>query len=296
MAKRKSGLGVSMSKLFGTDNINQNFNEEKDEKYLSKEILVDINLLQPNKNQPRKIFDEEKLKELADSIKKYGLIQPIVVKKENNLYIIVAGERRFRASKKAGLKQVPVRIVDFDKKTMQEVALIENLQRENLNVIEEAEAYQGLIDEFGYSQDEVAKKVSKSRSAVANTIRLLKLDSKILQLLKNNKITEGHARALLSIENEKDRNNIAEDIITKNLTVRDIENYSKSTKTKNVSKKEQNPSFVRTKILLKDLEEKLKNKLKTNVKIIPKNENNGKIEIDYYSKEDFDALFNILNK
>ena len=274
----------------------QNNIENKDNKDL---IYVKINLIQPNLNQPRKNFDKEKLQELSESISKYGILQPLIVKQNGPLYEIIAGERRWRAAKLAGLEEVPVQLKQFDKKTMTEVALIENIQRENLNAVEEAQAYQRLIEEYGLSQEEVAQRVSKNRSTITNSLRILRLNKNILDLIKEGKLTAGHARALLSIEDEELRDKISQRVIEENLNVRDIEKLVRLDglanwrKEHNAQKKtEQN---LQEMIILKDLEKKIKNKLGTKVKIIQKDENEGKIEIKYFGKEDLDRIYNLIN-
>lgn len=317
MANRKPGLGRSISAMFGEDKIKKEFLKQKDiedqmnkkagvesEKTenlnLGKEQMVKINLVQPNLSQPRKTFDDEKINELADSIKKYGILQPIIVRKENSLYKIIAGERRWRAAKIAGLIEVPIRIKEYDEKTAKEVALIENVQRENLNAVEEAQAYQSLINEYGLTQEEVAKRVSKNRSTIANAMRILKLNDDIIELIKAGKLTEGHGRALLSIEDVSVRDKIAKKVIDENLSVREIENLAKLEKMNQAKKNKkalsESEEITKMKILVKDIEKKLKNKLNTKVKIIVKNVNEGKIEIDYYTKEDLDNIYTLINQ
>lgn len=317
MANRKPGLGRSISAMFGEDKIKKEFLKQKniedqmdkkagtesenvESENLGKEIMVKINLVQPNVAQPRKTFDDEKINELADSINKYGILQPIIVRKENSLYKIIAGERRWRAAKIAGLTVVPIRIKEYDERTAKEVALIENVQREDLNAVEEALAYQSLINEYGLTQEEVAKRVSKNRSTIANAMRILKLDSEILEMIKIGKLTEGHGRALLSIEDENLRDKIAKKVIEENLSVRDIENLAKLEKMnqakKNKKELSESDEIKQMKIIVKDIEKKLKNKLNTKVKITVKNVNEGKIEIDYYTKEDLDNIYTLINQ
>ena len=271
----------------------QNINANKDL------IYVKINLIQPNLNQPRKNFDKEKLEELSESIKKYGILQPLIVKQNGPLYEIIAGERRWRAAKLAGLEEVPVQLKQFDKKTMTEVALIENIQRENLNAVEEAQAYQRLIEEYGLSQEEVAQRVSKNRSTITNSLRILRLNDDILDLIKEGKLTAGHARALLSIEDEELRDKISQRVIEENLNVRDIEKLVRLDGLANwrkehnaLKKAEKN---IQEMVILKDIEKKIKNKLGTKVKIIQKDENEGKIEIKYFGKEDLDRIYTLIN-
>lgn len=283
------------------DNRKQEKEEIKENKDNSNQNLlhIKINLIQPNLNQPRKNFDKEKLNELAESISKYGILQPIIVKQNGPLYEIIAGERRWRAAKIAGLEEVPVQLKQFDKKTMTEVALIENIQRENLNAVEEAEAYQKLIEDYGLSQEEVAQRVSKSRSTITNSLRILKLNENILNLIKEGKLTQGHARALLSIEDEDLRDKISQRVIEENLNVRDIEKLVRLNGLASW-RKEQNSlknteKNIQELVLIKDIEKKIKNILGTKIKIIQKNENEGKIEIKYFGKDELDRIYTLIN-
>ena len=262
-------------------------------------LLVKLSRIQPDPDQPRKNFDEEKLNELADSIRTYGMISPIVVKKRGALYEIVAGERRWRAARIAGLKEIPVVIKEVDEKTSRELSIIENIQRDDLNAVEEARAYQSLIEEYGLTQEEVAARVAKNRSTITNSLRLLKLEPEILTLLQDGKITQGHARALLAVEDTELRKKIAEKCTKENLSVREIETLvkldklSKAKKEKKASPEAQ--ELRRLKVIYKDLERKMKTKLGTKVSIVPKNTERGTLEIEYYSQDDLDRIFMILN-
>ena len=262
-------------------------------------LLVKLSRIQPDPDQPRKNFDEEKLNELAESIRTYGMISPIVVKKRGTLYEIVAGERRWRAARIAGLKEIPVVIKEVDEKTSRELSIIENIQRDDLNAVEEARAYQSLIEEYGLTQEEVAARVAKNRSTITNSLRLLKLEPEILQLLQDGKITQGHARALLAVEDTELRKKIAEKCTKENLSVREIETLvkldklSKAKKEKKFSPEAQ--ELRRLKVIYKDLERKMKTKLGTKVSIVPKNTERGILEIEYYSQDDLDRIFMILN-
>lgn len=262
-------------------------------------LLINISRIQPDKNQPRKDFDEVKLQELADSIKEYGIISPIVVKENGPFYEIVAGERRWRAARLAGLKEVPVIIKNVDDRTSREMSIIENIQRDDLNPVEEALAYQSLIDDYGLTQEEVAKKVSKNRSTITNSLRLLKLDEDLLDMLKEGKISQGHARALLMIEDSEIRKKIALKCAKEDLSVRQIENLAKlekiSKEKKNNEDSEQADEIKRLKIIYKDLERQIKSKLGTKVSIVPKDKDKGKVEIEYYSQDDLDRIYKILN-
>ena len=262
-------------------------------------MLVKLSRIQPDHDQPRKNFDEEKLQELADSIKTYGVISPIVVKKRGAFYEIVAGERRWRAARIAGLKEIPVVVKEVDEKTSRELAIIENIQRDDLNAVEEARAYQSLIEEYGLTQEEVASRVAKNRSTITNSLRLLKLDPEILQLLQEEKITQGHARALLSVEDPELRKKIAEKCTKENLSVREIETIVKLDKlSKEKKERKSSPEaqeLRRLKVIYRDLEKKMKTKLGTKVSIVPKNTERGTLEIEYYSQDDLDRIFMILN-
>lgn len=292
----KRGLGRGLDSLFG------NFEEENQEPEIQKEVKVEqvvvnepkeieIGLIDRNPDQPRKNFDDDALNELATSIKTYGVVQPIIVKQSGDRYVIIAGERRWRASRIAGLKTIPCIIKDYTEQEISEIAIIENLQREDLNPIESAKAIKNLINQYNLTQDEVADKIGKSRPAVANTLRLLSLPASIITLVEQNKLTAGHARALLAIDNPVKQKEIAVAIIEKNLTVRDVENIIKNLgKTKTVNEKPQEKSLE-----LKDFEIKIKRVLSTSVKI-KGNDNKGKIVIDYYSADDLNRIYDILNK
>ena len=257
------------------------------------ETIVKINEVEPNKNQPRRTFDEDALLELAESIKQHGVIQPLIVKKRDKYYEIIAGERRWRAAKMAGLKEIPVVIKDLSDQEIMEVALIENIQREDLNPIEEAQAYQRLIKEYNYKQDELAERVSKSRVAVTNSMRLLKLDERVQKMIIDDMISAGHARALLAITDSEKQYTIAMKVFDEKLSVREteklIKNLDKQVKPK-VNTTPENDFIYR------DIENKLKESMGTKVIIHNKDNNKGKIEIEYYSQDDFERIVNILKK
>lgn len=257
------------------------------------EIYLKINEVEPNRDQPRTRFDEDALHELADSIKQYGIIQPLIVKKREDYYEIIAGERRWRAAKIAGLKQVPVVIKDYSEQQIMEVALIENIQREDLNPIEEAQAYQRLIKEYNLKQDEVAEKVSKSRTAITNSMRLLKLDERVQKMLVDEMISSGHARALLGIEDGEKQYNIALKVFDERLSVREVEKL-----VKNINKPEKRKEVIlpENDFVYRDMEEKLKEAVGTKVVIHNKNNNKGKIEIEYYSQDDFERIVELLKR
>lgn len=258
------------------------------------ETIVKITMVEPNRKQPRKNFDEDTLQELSDSIRQFGLIQPILVQDRKDHYEIIAGERRWRAAKMAGLKEVPVIIRDYSEQEIMEISLIENIQREDLNPIEEAQAYKRLLEEFHLKQDEVAERVSKSRAAVTNSIRLLKLSDEVQQMVIDDMISTGHARALLAIDNPEEQYTLAQKIFDEKLSVRDVEKMVKNLhKPAKATKKEAADNKTMEAIYL-DIEEKLKTRLSTKVTVTSKGEGAGKIEIEFYSHEDLDRLMDMM--
>lgn len=265
--------------------------EEQKEK--GKESVVKITMVEPNRKQPRKNFDEDALQELADSIKQFGLIQPILVQDRKDHYEIIAGERRWRAAKLAGLKEVPVIIRDYSEREIMEISLIENIQREDLNPIEEAQAYKRLLEEFHLKQDEVAERVSKSRAAVTNSMRLLKLGDEVQQMLIDDMISTGHARALLAIENKEEQYTIAQKIFDEKLSVRDVEKLVKNLH-KPVKSGKKAVSDKTMEAIYQDIEEKLKAQLSTKVTVTSKGDGAGRIEIEFYSHEDLERLMELM--
>ena len=260
--------------------------EEKPDK------MVKITMVEPNRDQPRHKFDEAALNELADSIKQYGIISPIIVQDRKDHYEIIAGERRWRAAKIAGLKEIPVIIKNFTEQEIVEISLIENIQRENLNPIEEALAYKRLLTEFNLKQEEVAERVSKSRTAVTNSMRLLKLADEVQQMIIDGKITTGHARALITIEDTEKQIEIAKKVVDEKLSVRDIE---KLVKDLNKPKKEKKAAKqIKNEFIYQDIEEKLKQSFGTKVSVTAKEDGSGKIEIDFYSSDDLDRILDLL--
>ena len=257
------------------------------------QTLVKITKVEPNREQPRKNFDEDALQELADSIKQFGLLQPILVQNRKDYYEIIAGERRWRAAKLAGLKEVPVIIRNYTEQEIVEISLIENIQREDLNPIEEAQAYKRLLTEFHLKQDEVAERVSKSRAAVTNSIRLLKLNEEVQRMVVDEMISTGHARALLAVENPEEQYNLAQRIFDEKLSVRDVEKLVKNLHKPAKSKKVDDKTMQ---VIYQDIEEKLKQKLGRKVTVTSKGEGSGKIEIEFYNLEDLDRLLVVLNK
>lgn len=294
MAKSR-GLGKGLDSLIPVGNADGKgkiginsvpVSEEKPDK------MVKITMVEPNRDQPRHKFDEEALNELADSIKQYGIISPIIVQDRKDHYEIIAGERRWRAAKIAGLKEIPVIIKNFTEQEIVEISLIENIQRENLNPIEEALAYKRLLTEFNLKQEEVAQRVSKSRTAVTNSMRLLKLADEVQQMIIDESLTTGHARALITIEDEIKQIEIAKKVVNEKLSVRDIE---KLVKDLNKPKKEKKESKqLKNDFIYQDIEEKLKQSLGTKVTVSAKEDGSGKIEIDFYSNEELDRILDLL--
>lgn len=258
-------------------------------------VLMNINKVEPNREQPRKKFDEDALLELSDSIKQFGVLQPLLVVERDDYYEIVAGERRWRAAKMAGVKEVPVIIRKLTEKEIMEISLIENIQREDLNPIEEAQAYKRLLTEFNLKQDEVAERVSKSRTAVTNAMRLLKLNDKVQQMLIDEMLTTGHARALLAIEDQDKQYEVAQKIFDEKLSVRDTEKL-----VKNIQNQKPEDTASVDKIdpqllaVYHDLEEQMKVLLGTKVHINPKTDKKGKLEIEYYSQDELDRIIDLI--
>lgn len=290
------GLGKGLDSLIPAGNLPKQ-NTSEIEKNLEKkaETIVKISKVEPNREQPRKNFDEDALQELADSIKQFGLLQPILVQDRKDYYEIIAGERRWRAAKLAGLKEVPVIIKNYSDQEIVEISLIENIQREDLNPIEEALAYKRLLTEFNLKQDEVAERVSKSRTAVTNSIRLLKLCEGVQQMIIDDMLSTGHARALIPIEDPELQLQIAQQIFDEKLSVREVEKL-----VKNISnpkeKKEKDETSKALLYIYQDIENKLKEKMSRKVAISSKGKDGaGKIEIEFYSNEDLERLTEFLS-
>lgn len=280
---KKFGLGKGLGALIPEDT--------QEEKVDVKSNLISINLIKSNSDQPRKSFDNDKIQELSESIKNHGIVQPIVLRKKDDSYVIVAGERRWRAAKIAGLKEIPAVVMELTDKDVLEISLIENIQRQDLNPIEEAIAYRKLINEFKLTQDALSKRLGKSRTAITNTMRLLNLCESVQQYLVEGVISEGHGRALLSVDDSKEQELIAQKIIDDNLSVREVERFIK---TMNAPKKEKSEEKVIENIYYKDVKEKLQNYFGTKVSINSKKDK-GKIEIEYYSQEDLQRILEIIN-
>jgi ParB family transcriptional regulator, chromosome partitioning protein len=290
MAKSNRGLGMGLEALLKMNVQNEVETKEGEVKeVVAGFVELSLDKIMPNPNQPRKNFDEESLNELSQSIKNFGLLQPISVIKNGDFYEIIAGERRYRAAKKAGLDKIPVIIKNISQKEKLEISLVENIQRENLNSIEEALAYSSLIDTYQVTQEELADRIGKSRSTITNSIRLLNLDAQIRKWIIEGKLTPGHARAILSLEETKEHLSLANYLIENNLSVRDAEILSKKWPIQK-KKTSLNPKKDAD---IKNLEKKLQEKLQTKV-LIEGNSKKGKIAIDYYSMDDLDRIIEIL--
>ena len=301
----KRGLGRGLSNLIPTDDTTEDVSPKaskqtktgaviKTEVVKKVEQTLNINRIEPNKNQPRKEFNEDALQELADSIKQFGVIEPLVVVKRKGYYELIAGERRWRAARLAGLKEVPVVIKDYDDQQIVEIALIENIQREDLNPIEEAHAYERLIQEFNLTQDEVAERVSKSRTTVTNALRLLKLTEKVQQMLIDDMLSTGHVRALITITEPQLQYETAMYIFDKKLSVRETESYVKKLLNKKPKEKTSEKEDPELSFLYKAIENRLKESLGTKTTIKAKTKDSGKIEIEYYSQEDLERITQLL--
>ena len=330
MTKAKRGLGRGLGAFFGEETVEEVVKERRAEHSLSesapaventdkentainknktsgssvktakaekteeqKEITVKLSKIEPNRDQPRKDFNEEQLQELADSSKKYGVLQPLLVQKKESGFEIVAGERRWRAAKLAGLKEVPVVIREYSPQQAMEIALIENVQREDLNPIEEALAYQRLMQEFQLKQEEIAERVSKNRSTITNSMRLLNLTPEVRQMLVENRITSGHARALLGVEDPKLQLELAQKIEQNRLSVREVEKAVKLLG-KEKKEKKKKPNDEALELIFRDLEERMKTAMGTKVNISRKDKNKGRIEIEYYSESELERIVELI--
>lgn len=297
MAGKSKGLGRGLDALIQDKKPSKqvkeqavNSSESQNEKKTG-ELMMKINMVEPNREQPRKNFEEDALLELADSIKQMGVLQPLIVRKKKDYYEIIAGERRWRAAKLAGLKEVPVIIKDYTEQEIVEIALIENIQRENLNPIEEAMAYKKLLEEFHLKQDEVAERVSKSRTAVTNSMRLLKLNEKVQQMIIDDMISTGHARALLAIDDQEQQYILANKVFDEKLSVRETEKLIKELKN---PKKPKEKKTAENSYLYEDLANRMRDVMGTKVNISSKGNGKGKIEIEYYSDKDLERMFDMI--
>lgn len=295
MAVKKKGLGKGLDSLIPD---NKPVKSSKPETEISEtnelktgEQMMKINMVEPNRDQPRKKFEEDALLELSDSIKQFGVLQPLLVRKRKDYYEIIAGERRWRAAKMAGIKEVPVIIKDYTEQEIVEIGLIENIQRENLNPIEEAMAFKRLLQEFNLKQDEVAERVSKSRTAVTNSMRLLKLDDRVQQMIVDDMISTGHARALLAIDSKDEQYEVANRVFDEKLSVRETEKLVKEIKN---PKKPKVKKIVENEFIYDDLANKMKEVMGTKVSISSKGNGKGKIEIEYYSDEELEHMFEMI--
>ena len=297
MPIKKKGLGKGLDSLIPDNKSMKSVTSEKtveskeDAAAKSGVQVMKINEVEPNRDQPRKNFDEDALLELSDSIKQFGVLQPLLVRKRKDYYEIIAGERRWRAAKLPGVKEVPVIEKEYTDQEILEIGLIENIQRENLNPIEEAIAYKRLLEEFNLKQDEVAERVSKSRTAVTNSMRLLKLSDKVQQMIIDDMISTGHARALLAIDDPELQYTLANKIFDEKLSVRETEKLVKEIKN---PKKPKEKKPVANSFIYQDLEEKMKSVFGTKVSIASKGKGKGKIEIEYYSDDELEHLFDMM--
>lgn len=297
MPIKKKGLGKGLDSLIPDNKSMKSVTSEKtveskeDAAAKSGVQVMKINEVEPNRDQPRKNFDEDALLELSDSIKQFGVLQPLLVRKRKDYYEIIAGERRWRAAKLAGVKEVPVIEKEYTDQEILEIGLIENIQRENLNPIEEAIAYKRLLEEFNLKQDEVAERVSKSRTAVTNSMRLLKLSDKVQQMIIDDMISTGHARALLAIDDPELQYTLANKIFDEKLSVRETEKLVKEIKN---PKKPKEKKPMANSFIYQDLEEKMKSVFGTKVSIASKGKGKGKIEIEYYSDDELEHLFDMM--
>ena len=291
MTAKRGGLGKGLDSLIKENKTAKHTAPVKKEVVNAGPIMMKINDVEPNRDQPRKHFEEDALLELADSIKQFGILQPLIVQKRNDYYEIIAGERRWRAAKQAGIKEIPVIIKEYTDQEIVEISLIENIQRENLNPIEEAMAYKRLLEEFDLKQDEVAERVSKSRTAVTNSMRLLKLSERVQQMIVDDMISTGHARALLALDDEEQQYILANKIFDEKLSVRETEKLVKALKNpkKEVKVQKQEHMFV-----YDNLEEHLKNIIGTKVSVNQKANGKGKIEIEYYSEEELERIYDLI--
>lgn len=291
MAAKKGGLGKGLDSLIADKVGNSQTDGKTEEK---QEVLIPISKVEPNKEQPRKNFDEDALLELSESIKQFGVLQPLLVQDKKDYYEIIAGERRWRAAKLAGLKKVPVIVKHLTDQEIVEISLIENIQRENLNPIEEAIAYKRLLTEFNLKQDEIAERVSKSRTAVTNSMRLLKLNEKVQQMVIDDMISTGHARALLAISDEEKQYTLAQKIFDEKLSVREVEKLVKKLQNQKTAPIKENPDKAKMDAVYQDVEENMKTILGTKVTINQKDSMKGKIEIEYYSPQELDRIYELL--
>ena len=294
----KRGLGKGLNALFGESGYEPEKTAapepEKESEAVKSDVTVKISSIIANEKQPRKNFNEEELSQLTESVKQYGVLQPLLVKKEGEKYRIIAGERRYRAAKEAGLKEIPVVIRDYTSQQAAEVSIIENVQRADLNPMEEAMAYQMLIDDYGLKQEEIAGKVSKNRTTITNALRLLKLSEKVRLMVAQGSLSAGHARTLVPVEDEDIQYALAKEVVEKQLSVRETERLVKQAGRKKPERKNKvEPDYS---IFFREYEDKMKEILGTKVHINRRDKNKGRIEIDYYSQNELERIMELLGK
>ena len=297
-ARPKRGLGKGLNALFGESGYEPEKaalpEPEKQSEAAKSDVTVKISSIIVNEKQPRKNFDEEELSQLTESVRQYGVLQPLLVKKEGEKFRIIAGERRYRAAKEAGLKEIPVVVRDYTSQQAAEVSIIENVQRADLNPMEEAMAYQMLIDDYGLKQEEIAGKVSKNRTTITNALRLLKLSDKVRQMVAQGSLSAGHARTLVPVEDEEIQYALAKEVIDKQLSVRETERLVKQSARKKPERKNKiEPDYS---IYYREYEDKMKEILGTKVHINRRDKNKGRIEIDYYSQNELERIMELLSK
>lgn len=294
----KMGLGRGLDALFqpaGRSVVEKNIQTEIKLTNNNEVIYLNVNDIKTNQEQPRKVFGQEQLDELAQSIKKYGIVQPLVVTRNNKNYDLIAGERRLRAAKSIGLSSVPVIIKDYDDQTKSEISLIENIQREDLNTLEQAQAYKYIMDKYNLTQEQLATNLGKSRSSIANSLRILNLDDKIKEHIKNDELTEGHCKILVFIQDAELQNLLAQKVVFEGLSVRQLEETVKNLKEPKMTNKKEKKED-KSAIWINDIEEKFKNFFQTKVQVKHSNSNKGKIIVEYYSNDELDRILDIINR
>ena len=294
--KKRKGLHKGIETFFQTPNAGLERaakGEEKKEDTKAAAVMVRITKIEPNRSQPRKVFDEEKLNELSESIRQLGVLEPILVQEKGDHYEIIAGERRWRAARQAGLTEMPAIIRNYSEREIVEVSLIENIQRADLNAIEEAEAYRRLTEEFGLTQEEVAKRVSKNRATITNSLRLLKLSQEVREMLIAGSISPGHARTLVSVEDEERQLALAKQVAEEHLSVRELEKLVKEPVRRTKPPKEKDHSLE---LIYRELEERMKRGTGTKVSIVPSGKSKGRVQIEYYSHDDLERISELLSR
>lgn len=294
----KMGLGKGLDALFEVnpkDLIEKSINTEEENKG-NDVLLLSVDKINTNQDQPRKVFGQEQLEELAQSIQKYGIVQPLVVVKKENKYELVAGERRLRAAKLIGLNEVPVIVKEYDEQSKNEISLIENIQREDLNTLEQAMAYKYIIDKYGITQEQLAKNLGKSRCSITNSLRILKLSDKVKEYIKNDQLSEGHCKVLVSVENEELQNLLAQKVVVNGMSVRQLEETIRNLETIEDDKEKKVKKIKQKDVWINDVEEKFKNFFQTKVEVKHSSSNKGKIIVEYYSNDELDRILDIINR